>query len=204
MALQRNQFKVTNTKPEGKFSPAWTCSVEQSSPWEIWRSWENCSETRRRNRADAAEKMLCSITGNPEKLMGTLDPRKEILDHTNRPAGWCWESQGMFKRVNHTYLTPKKPPKSVMKMAKNRYALTVTHWGKELPHVNTMASQNPELEQLTIIKLIIPHVAGNIAIFAEWLLCLWEREGKRWAQGKRIIMAGKDEQTGKMMQRMNT
>lgn len=44
--------------------------------------------------------------------MGTLDPRKEILDHIDRPAGGCYESQGMLKRVNHIYLTQKKNPVS--------------------------------------------------------------------------------------------
>lgn len=55
--------------------------------------------------------MLCCIIENPERLMGTLDPRKENLEHPDRPAGGCYESQGMLRRVNSTYLTPKNPPK---------------------------------------------------------------------------------------------
>jgi len=29
------------------------------------------------------------VQENPERLMGKLDPRKEILGHTDRPAGGC-------------------------------------------------------------------------------------------------------------------
>lgn len=122
MELQGNQeFKETNTKPEGKLSLAWTCLFQQRSPWETQRL-EETVQWLKDTRADAAEKMRRCVTENPLRLVGTLDPRKEILDHTDRPAGGNilhpYESQGMIKRVNHTYLTPKNPPKSVMKTLK--------------------------------------------------------------------------------------
>lgn len=111
MELQGNQgFKDTNTKPEGKLSSAWTRLLEQRSPWEIWELEETAQRLK-----DSAEKMLCCVTEKPERLMGILGPRKEILDHIERPAGRCYESQGMLKRANHTYLTLKNTPKSVMK-----------------------------------------------------------------------------------------
>lgn len=39
---------------------------------------EESGQTGRHNRADAAERVLCCIPENPERVMGTLDPRKEF------------------------------------------------------------------------------------------------------------------------------
>lgn len=93
MALQGNQ--ETNTKPEGNansLQPEHTClSRLLQEKFGDLRKVLRLEDTTEKMKQ---KKMLCCITENPERIMGTLDPRKENLEHPDRPAGGCYSLKG--------------------------------------------------------------------------------------------------------------
>lgn len=153
--------------------------------------------------------MLCSITKNLERLMRNLDPRKEILDHTDRPAGGCQESQKMLERVNQACLTQERQWWTWWKkIGFNSNTLrhrTVRYTSTRWPHKSARLKNISRLKKTHTNKTSkSPHYRESCYFLLIELYILEKEGGERCAQGKRIIMAAKVEQTGKTMLRLNT
>lgn len=147
-------------------------------------TWENCSETERLQDdiVQMQQQNTVLYYRKPREAHGKVgsQQKNQNLDHTHRPAEERQKSRDMLESKPGLFNTKKQ---SQWKTQWKNIGLTVTHWGTELNKTHNS-----------------PHCRES-CYFCQMNFKSLRKTRIRWAQGKKIVTAGKAEQMGRMMQR---